>query len=284
MNTALNLKVLYDKNFGGENMRFLITGDTHRIFSRFHSIKPVENEQTAVIILGDAGLNIGRERDDRDTKNALCRNYPYLFYCVRGNHELRPEDVPGMELIWDDYVGGHVWVENSFPNIRYFQDWGIYHINGLRTLVIGGAYSVDKWWRLQRGSFWSSREQLTTEEMEECERFVTKRPHFDLVLSHTTATRYQPTDLFLGCIDQTTVDNTMEKWLEHLFEKITFGIHLFGHYHADRIEAPYVEQFFNEIEDLNAIVNRWYQYSQTEQLDWWLPRSPKMDRIEQQRG
>jgi hypothetical protein len=75
-------------------------------------------------------------------------------------------------------------------------------------------------------------------------------------------------------IDQSTVDKTMEVWMAKIEETFLWKHWLFGHYHADRIERPYVEQFYTEIEDLNSIVERWEKFGYTGELDWWLPKSP----------
>lgn len=258
--------------------KWIITGDTHRVFGRFKNLDKIPN--TAVIILGDVGLNYTLDENDYDTKRALCRQYPYDFYCVRGNHEARPSDVPGMELWYDENVKGWVWMEEEFPRIKYFQDWATYEIDGLKTLVIGGAYSVDKYWRVSRGAKWFENEQLTPLERETCLRNANHK-EFDLVLSHTCPLSLQPTDLFLRGLDQSTVDNSMEVWLEDLAKSCKWKLWLFGHYHADRIEWPHVEQFYMEMEDLSSIVARWDTYDKTGELDWWLPTSPKFNRIKE---
>ena len=100
--------------------------------------------------------------------------------------------------------------------------------------------------------------------------------HFDLVLTHTAPIDWEPSDLFIGGIDQSKVDKTMEIWLGRLKDKFTWGIWLFGHFHADRVEAPHVEQIFEEYEDINDILSRWSKYDETKELDWWIPRSPRM--------
>ena len=80
------------------------------------------------------------------------------IYCVRGNHEERPENISSMEIYWDEIVDNYVYYEHEYPNIKYFMDGKVYYINGWKTLVIGGAYSVDKWYRLSiapKGAKWT---------------------------------------------------------------------------------------------------------------------------------
>ena len=57
---------------------WIITGDTHRVFTRFDHLDKTPN--TGIIILGDAGLNYTLDINDRNTKEALCRKYPYDFF------------------------------------------------------------------------------------------------------------------------------------------------------------------------------------------------------------
>jgi 3-oxoacid CoA-transferase subunit A len=256
--------------------RWIVTGDCHGQFSRFDHLDKTPN--TGVIILGDVGLNYNLDENDHARKKSLCKHYPHTFYCLRGNHEARPGEYLGMKLIHDEDVGGPVWIEEEFPRIRYFCDWGHYVINGLKTLVIGGAYSVDKHYRLARGYKWFENEQLAHFERVACLKNA-KGLEFDLILSHTCPLSLQPTDLFLKGLDQSTVDNTMEIWLEELAKKCYWKLWLFGHYHADRIEWPHVEQFYYEMELLTDILERWKKYDETGELDWWLPLSPRMRRI-----
>lgn len=257
----------------------LISGDTHggncnRLSVIKESMPEYKPEETAVIILGDVGFNYYLGKRDKINKAEASR-YGYTIYCVRGNHEARPSEKLGMRLVNDDFVGGPVWIEDEFPLIRYFCDWGIYNILGRRTLIIGGAYSVDKWYRLQNGWTWFKDEQLTDFEMTACLKNAVGR-EWDLILSHTCPFRYLPEDLFLRSVDQSTVDQTMEKWMDKLISDIPPGfIHLWGHFHADRIEAPYCEMFYTEVEDIETIISRWDKYRDTGELDWWIPKSEK---------
>lgn len=274
--------------------KWIITGDTHggvSTITRISNIKRnnpgFEDGELGVIILGDAGLNFYLNKTDKKHKKML-NNMGVKIYCVRGNHEQRPELIPTMHLENDFQVGNMTWVEEDFPNIRYFADGGNYVIDGHPTLVIGGAYSVDKYWRLIRAGYskndgdiadpkkcgWFKDECLTQEEMTTIqESNIGKK--FDLVLTHTCPFDWEPTDLFLGCIDQTTVDTSMEWWMNQVKDTFDWNVWLFGHFHADRIERPHVQQFYMDYEDLDSIWNRWNGEC-TYADEWDLDKSPYM--------
>jgi 3-oxoacid CoA-transferase subunit A len=227
-------------------MKYLITGDIHGnvnvLINRLSDYNP---EETAIILLGDVGLNYGREHvftNDRRLKEYL-QDSGFIFYCLRGNHEERPQNVPGMEIVYDGEVNNEVYLEYDFPNIRYLMDGKIYMFNDFSCLALGGAYSVDKYWRLANGRKWFPEEQLTEKEQQEILANV-RGLRFDFILSHTCPYSWRPTDLFLDCVDQTTVDNTMELWMEVMKNKWKFDYWLFGHYHADRAVRPDALMFY----------------------------------------
>lgn len=263
----------------------LIKGDCHSDFTWMSNgcLDKYNPEETAIIILGDHGLNFYmNSKDTRKKKEVNQRGY--RIYCVSGNHEKRISDVEGARVTYDPDVHGDVYIEDEFPNIHYFKMWGIYHILNYAVAVIGGAYSVDKWYRLAREglmeetndpkrTFWWSNEQLSQEEMHSAAQELYLR-EFDFILSHTCPLSYQPMDLFLRAVDQSKVDNSMEKFLEQVKDNTKWGIWCFGHYHDDRIERPHVEMYYHDIEDMDVIWERWKNYDETGHLDWWLKKSP----------
>ena len=72
--------------------------------------------------------------------------------------------------------------------------------------------------------------------------------NIDVVLSHTCPTRYVPTELFLSCVDQSTVDSSTEEFLDDILD-ILEETHIgkpfwyFGHFHGNKYTDNYVMLF-----------------------------------------
>lgn len=259
---------------------WLITGDTHgKILERINHINQEQYspKETALIILGDAGFNFYLNKTDWKLKRNT-NNTGYTIYCVRGNHEERPENL-NIPLVYDKEVNGLVYCEEEFPNIKYFVDGGSYNIKGYSVLTIGGAYSVDKWHRIgdkdskTTWTGWFKDEQLTYNERQKITKQV-KNKSYDFVLTHTCPYSWRPTDLFLSFVDATTIGPTMELWLEELKNKINYNIWLFGHFHADRIERPKCEIFHKNIEEIDNVYNRWNIKDGLEKVDYQYDKGP----------
>lgn len=235
-------------------MRFYITGDKHGRFEEMinsWSEEITQDPQAGVIILGDSGINFFK---NNKIKEYLAQNTKCKYFVVRGNHDRRPEELEDITALWVEEVKGYVWYEPDYDNIYYLPDGGIYDINGYRALVIGGAYSVDKYYRLQKHWTWFPDEQLDTREMNMILSNV-EGESFDLILTHTCPFENRPVDLFLPIIDQSTVDNTMEYFLSDVKKLITFKRWCFGHYHADRIEPDRrFHQFYHNVKTLEEVM------------------------------
>ena len=211
-------------------MNYRVTGDAHGAV--YQRAQTYYSPSTGMIIVGDASLNYFL--NDRDKAQKQAANSLHMpIYCVRGNHEQRPEYIPGMIKVYDPEVKGEVYKEPEYPYIHYLLDGGIYDFDGNKTLVLGGAYSVDKEYRLACGYHWFPDEQLSFQERKEIMDNIMGQ-HFDVILSHTCPYSLRPTDLFLRGLDQSKVDNTMEVWLEQVREAVSYDRWFWGHYHANR--------------------------------------------------
>lgn len=222
------------------------TGDTHGslydITSFCHRVKPTSKD--ILVILGDVGANYYRGKRDYAFKEALRHLKPTIF-CIHGNHEIRPANIP--TYLTKEWNGGTVWYEEEYPKLLFAKDGDIYHLEGLRHLVIGGAYSVDKHYRLSRGYGWWADEQPSAEIKTYVEKQI-ENNKIDIVLSHTCPAKYIPTEAFLPMIDQNTVDNSTECWLDTIEERLDYRAWFCGHWHIDkRIEGMHF--LFHDFED-----------------------------------
>lgn len=209
-----------------------ITGDIHgdpmRIYAFAKKHKLTKNDM--VIILGDVGANYyGDERDERTKENLSKVRVPIL--CIHGNHEMRPWEADGYTLVkWN---GGKVWVQEKYPQLLFAKDGEIYTIDGKKYIAIGGAYSVDSYWRIKHHAGWWESEQPT----EEIKKFVEKQlqvNEIDIILSHTCPRKYKPIEAFLPFIDQSTVDTSTEDWLDSIEEKVNYQAWYCGHWHIEK--------------------------------------------------
>ena len=215
-----------------------ITGDTHARFERVIDFceKKKTTKEDILIILGDAGINYYNGKKDILLKKLLA-DLPITLFCIHGNHEMRPYNVDGYELI--DFKGGKVWVQKEYPNILFAKDGEIFNFENqgitYKTIVIGGAYSVDKYYRLIRGWNWFEDEQPNKEIKDFVESQLEKNNwDIDIVLSHTCPKYYEPVEWFLNGLDQSTVDKSTEIWLDSIFERLNFKKWYCGHYHGSK--------------------------------------------------
>lgn len=145
--------------------------------------------------------------------------------------------------------GGKVFIEEEYPNLIFAKNGELYDIDNKKVLVIGGAYSVDKNYRIIYGYPWFKDEQLNKEEMDNILNKY-KGQYIDIVLSHTCPLKYEPTEVFMKCIDQSDVDKSMEKFLDRVEESINYDKWYCGHYHTEK-QIDKLEFMFGRIKVFN---------------------------------
>src|SRR5574344_705164 len=211
-----------------------LTGDTHGSFERIseYSNRFKTTKEDVMIILGDAGINYYEGKRAELLKKML-DDMPITFFCIHGNHEQRPYAIPSYhEETWN---GGMVYVEKKHPSILFGKDGEVYNLDGKKAIVIGGAYSVDKFYRLSRHYAWFDNEQPPDEIKKSVEdKLDTMGWKVDIVLTHTTPLKYEPVEVFLSMIDQSTVDKTTEQWLDKIEDRLDYHKWYCGHYHTSK--------------------------------------------------
>ena len=210
-----------------------LTGDIHGDPTQVELFcsKMQLTENDTIVMLGDVGVNYyGGKRDSLPKR--ILSSLPVTFLCIHGNHEIRPQNIPDYKpTIWN---GGRVLVDEEHPNILFAEDGEIYDLDGKKALAIGGAYSVDKFYRLQRGFGWWADEQPSELTKRKVEGVVSECKDIDIILSHTCPKKYIPTEMFLPMIDQSSVDNSTEEWLDTIEEAVDYKAWYCGHWHTDK--------------------------------------------------
>ena len=139
-------------------MSVYLTGDTHGRFERIACFCR-DNRTTredVLIILGDAGVNYYINHRDEKLKQYIA-TMPITLLCIHGNHEARPTEALGYEPV--ECFGGTVMAQREYPNLLFALDGEVYELGGRSCIAIGGAYSIDKQYRLLRGAAWWPDEQ-----------------------------------------------------------------------------------------------------------------------------
>lgn len=224
-----------------------ITGDIHGSINRILETVGVYHttRNDLLIILGDVGFNYYLDSRDIDFKQQVVE-LPITLLCIHGNHEERPENISTYQQI--DFCGDTAYYEPEYPNLIFAKDGSIYELNGAKTLILGGAYSVDKYYRLMKGWNWFESEQITDKRKAEIEQILDKAGwSVDYVLSHTCPYDTRPTHLFLRGIDQSLVDSSMEVWFQKIADRLDFKHWYFGHYHDDWDNGKY-SMLYGDIE------------------------------------
>ncbi len=228
---------------------FYITGDTHGDFDRvFDFCEEYETTtEDVLIILGDAGINFGL--NDRDTRlKAELSELPITLFCVHGNHEERPFMIDTYEE--KAWKGATVYWEEDYPNLLFAKDGEIYDFEGKQCIVIGGAYSIDKYYRLRNGLPWFETEQPSEEIKDYVEAQLDKVDwQVDCVFSHTVPQPYEPTWAFIPGYNQDTVDKSTENWLAWIEENLSYEKWYAGHYHVESQEGP-IRIMFTDFDEL----------------------------------
>lgn len=212
-----------------------VTGDTHGSYSR---IAAFCNEQhlgvdDVIIVLGDTGLNYyGDERDVKKKRKVSTQVSATLAF-IHGNHDLRPETISSYEKL--KWKGGMVYQEQEFLNLVFLKDGELFELDGQKVMVAGGAYSVDKAYRLQQGYKWFADEQPSPEIKAQVEDKLAQNDWVvDVMLTHTCPLKYEPKEALFASIDQRKVDKSTEQWLDTLEDRLVYKRWFCGHFHIDK--------------------------------------------------
>lgn len=216
------------------------TGDIHGSFGRISSRvltlrhKGLEVADT-IVVLGDVGANFYLDWRDREFKERL-NEIGIDIFCIQGNHECRPHHVSSYHE--DIFKEAKVLVEDEYPHLKFAIDGEIYNLDGRRSIVIGGAYSIDKQYRLTNNWPWWDDEQPSDEIKRKVENVLAENEwKIDQVLSHTCPYSFIPWSHIIAPQDPSLIDYSTELWLDEIEKKLIYDRWLCGHYHIDLKEG-----------------------------------------------
>ena len=214
-----------------------ITGDIHGnpefIIYRAQQLGLTKDD--VLVLLGDVGANYYLNKRDDRMKEAMSKYIEATILCIHGNHEARPGPAACEDYQIKLWNGGLVWYQEKYPNILFACDGDIFTLAGKQCLVLGGAYSVDKFYRLQCGYAWFDDEQPDDAIKLNAEAHLkTVGYKVDVVFSHTCPFKYEPVEMFISGIDQSKVDDSTERWLDEIEDKLDYKAWYCGHWHCNK--------------------------------------------------
>lgn len=214
-----------------------IRGDTHGEEGQFcDEVMPGQSQWTAediLIVTGDFGfVFFGEKRylSERNRLDALARK-PYQILFVDGNHEGFP-----YLLSYPEEIRFGAPVRRIRDNIFWLQRGYVYEIGGHSFFVMGGAYSMDKafrlnWSQLHGEQAWFREELPSAEEYRRAaENLRAREMTVDYILTHT-APRSVIGRIIHAAPDMN--DSELTGFLDWVWFGAKFKHWYFGHFHED---------------------------------------------------
>lgn len=251
----------------GTPIKFFITGDKHRDFSRVKQFcyDMQTRKKDVMIVLGDSGFNYYSDERDDALKSEMS-NVRITLFCLHGNKENRPENISTYGV--KSFCGGKVYYEPKYPNILFAIDGEIYTFDGKKYMVVGGAHSVDKLKCLQENRpYWFDEMPSKETKKKVEERLADEDNKIFGMLTHTCPFCCLPTEMFVSTNQNATssqklskkekqnmfkpdIDRSTEKWLDRLETVIDYDVWFCGHYHIDK-QIDNITMLYNEIRPLH---------------------------------
>lgn len=197
-----------------------LCGDTHGNINKISKILNIMTKKDILIVLGDFGF-VWNNESNKNLDILEKTNIKILF--VDGNHE--NFDMLKTYKTVKRY-GNSVGLIRK--NIFWLKRGNIYKIKGKSFLAIGGAFSVDKNYRIQNISWWSDEEINNAEITNTFENLVKYGNKVDYVLTHTC-----PKFLIDKMFGLDFKNDANSNFFNTLYTLIDFKHWYFGHFHED---------------------------------------------------
>lgn len=215
-------------------MNLAIIGDQHgNLFNLMQLLEHI-NEQTneieAYIQVGDLGY-MGHKKDWYIQEiNKLVQPYNRPFYFIDGNHE--------DHAVLHEMVSNHTEELNKpiamASHVYYIPRGSILNFNGKTIFFMGGAFSVDRAWRILGQSYWLT-EEIQQEDIDRAKANYKKlgQPVIDLAVTHDvpSGVSLDPTKLMTLSPQVSSQAEYNRKQLAYVLRTLKPAHIIHGHYH-----------------------------------------------------
>ncbi len=211
-----------------------ITGDTHGERDKINNLAIQLELQDGdyLIIAGDWGLIFSDNFVEELVLNELSTK-PFKILFVDGNHECFPAIFRYPEEIWN---GGRV--HKIRENIYHLMRGQVFEIDSKKIFTMGGAYSVDRWFRKLNISYWTE-EVPNDEEMEEAKKnLATNDYQVDYIITHTVPSSVKRL-MGYEVSENGEEDSKFTNFLDdEIRTKVAYKRWFAGHFHINKIVSP----------------------------------------------
>lgn len=214
-----------------EKDNIVLVGDIHGEYGTFRYDINRLHQDAYIIQVGDFGVGFYKEeyyKEELFHVNKVLNDKNCHLYVVRGNH-----DLPSAFQITNNPF--------DYSNITFLADYSELELLGKSILLVGGAVSVDRRFRVEGRTWWSDEEFNLKLEHE----FPYKDRQYDLVVTHT---RPGVCGAFKGfdkieywCNQDYDLKNDLieeSQKLDYFYERTKPKNWIYGHFHSSNL-IPY---------------------------------------------
>lgn len=187
------------------------------------------SEEDYLIILGDAGIFWDGGAKDQYVREQL-EELPVTILWLDGNHENFDliKEIPSS--YWN---GGRV--QFTGKKIIHLMRGNVYEIGRKTFFVMGGGFSIDKRYRVEKVSWWEEEMPSGEEYQRGINRLKEYGNHVDYILTHTA-----PRSIAEKLVDNILPGEEMlQNYLENVANRTTFRKWYFGHWHMDVVYGKF---------------------------------------------
>lgn len=209
-----------------------VTGDIHGNPSRIEAQGLFHNmtKDDMFLIAGDFGCIFGLGEQDEQKLNQL-ETLPFMILFIDGNHECFPKLYSYPEELWH---GGRV--HRIRKNVLHLMRGQVFDLDGTSVFTMGGAYSIDKMFRIPGKSWWPEEMPSPEEYSEALENLKKHNNSVDVIVSHAAPDKTMEMFVQTGVISGRYLQEMeLNLFLEKVCQTVQYKHYYFGHMHQDML-------------------------------------------------